>query len=466
MFLNTIRVKVFAYFFLSSAFIIGIYGLVTYNLTVADLNDEMQQRLLTAGSFIISSITPEETAFLHLKGRIYEKYEGILGGFREKTGLNNIMIIGTGNKALLSLLDEPEHVIYLDNEEIEQAFLGDSTASVLYAGPGGKRFKTVYMPIKGKDGVDAVLALEASAIFTEKITKYIQSIAIAGTVILAAAFVIALLVSRGVSRSINLLKKKTEAIARRDFDETIEVKGEEEIRALAGTIESMKNELKEYINNREKLATAGEFAAGVAHEIRNSLGVLSGHAELIKEKANDEKTAKHADEIVKKTIKMSGFLNNFLLYTRDFVPEMQEVDAELFFEELFKSLEPSVQECVVIEKPAKKTVIKGDTYLLQKALYNIILNGYQAQGKEKRRIVMAASQAGGGNTEITVTDNGEGIDPRFKDKIFHPFFTGRKDGTGMGLAITYRIITEIHGGEIKADSEKGKGTVVTIRLKK
>jgi signal transduction histidine kinase len=225
----------------------------------------------------------------------------------------------------------------------------------------------------------------------------------------------------------------------------------------------MKKELEDYILNREKMATVGEFSAGVAHEIRNSLGAVSGYAELIREKSADEKVKKFSDDIVKNCQKMSEFLNNFLAYTKEFTPDMQDEEISRVLDSVVEELPKEARPAVVKHYEQHGAKIKADLYLMKKALYNIIINSWQAldkpQGVVDLYVVHDAQK-----TVIIVKDNGKGMDPAMKAKIFQPFFTGRKEGTGLGLAIAYRIIKEIHKGEITVESEVGKGTEVKVIL--
>jgi signal transduction histidine kinase len=225
----------------------------------------------------------------------------------------------------------------------------------------------------------------------------------------------------------------------------------------------MKKELEDYILNREKMATVGEFSAGVAHEIRNSLGAVSGYAELIREKSTDEKVKKFADDIVKNCQKMSEFLNNFLAYTKEFTPDMQEEEISRVLDGVVEELPKQARPAMVKHYEQYGMKVKADLYLLKKALYNIIINAWQALDKPQGTVDLYVAHDAQ-KTVIIVKDTGKGMDPAMKAKIFQPFFTGRKEGTGLGLAIAYRIIKEIHKGEITVESEAGKGTEVKIIL--
>jgi signal transduction histidine kinase len=465
MILNTIRNKVLLYFIAASAVVIGIYGYITYNLIKSNLETEMGNRLITAGEIIAEAVNPKDIPLLKLKGKIYDGYREKLSRLRDITEVRDILVIDESRSIILSTLDEKEKFfLNLDRYEIEKAFEGEVSSSPLYKGSENKFYKTGYVPLGNEnDDVTAVIGVEASAEYTGYIEQYSQFLILIGLLSFAIALGLSLMISRGITRNIGKLKDKAEQIAKRNFSENIQVSGEEEINVLGRTLESMKKELEEYIDNREKMATVGEFSAGVAHEIRNSLGALSGYAELIREKTTDEKIKKYSGDIVKNSMKMSEFLNNFLAYTKEFTPEMHEATLSKIADDVYDEMPQAARQAVRKNYSEGAGPVKVDTYLVKKALYNIIMNAYQALDKPGGTVEVTIVKEGAG-TAVIVKDNGRGIPPDKKEKIFQPFYTGRKEGTGLGLAISYRIIKEIHGGEITVESEQGKGTEVKIIL--
>jgi signal transduction histidine kinase len=462
--LNTIRNKVLLYFLAASAIVIGIYGFITYNLIKSNLEKEMENRLITAGEIIADTVSPGDIQLLPLKGRIYDTYRTKLIKLRKITDVRDILIIDESRKIILSTLDENEKFfLNLDRFEIERAFSGEVSSSPLYKGAAGRFYKTGYVPIGVNGKISAVIGVEASAEYIGYINQYRQLLAITGCISFVIAMMFSFLITGGISGRIAKLKEKAEQIAKRNFDEDIRVTGEEEIKVLADTLDSMKQELRDYIENREKLATVGEFSAGVAHEIRNSLGVLSGYAELIREKTTDEKVKKYSDDIIKNSMKMSEFLNNFLAYTKDFTPEIREEQLSKIVDEVINELPPGAGPFIVKNYENSEQTVKVDIYLIKKALYNIIVNAWQVIDKADGKVEISFTQSAGRNC-INIKDNGKGMTDAVKTKIFQPFYTGRKEGTGLGLAIAYRIIKEIHGGEIAVKSAAGMGTEFRITL--
>jgi len=345
----------------------------------------------------------------------------------------------------------------MDKYEMGKALSGIAASSRLYAGKSGEYFKTGYVPVKNNKSAAGVVGVEASIEYLQYVSRYRIFLIVIGLVAIAAAFILAFIISSGITVPLRRLKEKAEKLSKKDFSEKIDTRGGAEIKVLADAMENMRVEVKQYMEQRDKMADVGEFSAGVAHEIRNSLGVLLGYAELINEKTQDEKIKKYSADIVKNTLKMSEFINNFLSYTKDFTADKQEADISKLLEEAVFEMPQQIQSAVKTADTGAGLRADVDTYLIKKALYNIVLNAYQALDKEQKEIVLSYGEENG-EVFISVKDNGAGIKTDIIKKIFQPFFTGRKEGHGLGLAIAYKIIHEAHGGDIKVHSEEGKGT--------
>ena len=455
--INSLKNRIFFFFTAAAAAIITAFGVFTYTITEKDLNSELEKRLLVTAGLIKNEINTEIIPALKLKGRVNSSLKDKLSGFTSDYGINNIMIISASKEAVFSLDEMPLHHLYLDYYEMEKAFAGEKTFTMLYKGAEGRYYKSLYAPL----GRGSLLAVEASAVFIQNRAKYITSLVIAGFIIFGAAFFLAYWVSGRLSSSIRVLKEKAEKMSKGDFSETASTPGEAEVEALSESLEAMRLKLKAYIEEKEKMATVGEFAAAIAHETRNSLGVISGYAELIMESAKEEKIKKKASDIVKNALKMSEFLNNFMTYAREFTPEMQEADICEVIRETASEAGAAYKDRIVLDCRGEINAAI-DVYLFRKALYNIIINAFQAMGEEGMVYIKVYEKDG--KKIISIRDEGKGMDPEKLKKIFTPFFTDKKGGVGLGLPITYRIIKEVHGGEISAQSSEGKGTEIVIKL--
>ena len=189
----------------------------------------------------------------------------------------------------------------------------------------------------------------------------------------------------------------------------------------------------------------GEMTAFLAHEVRNSLGVILGYTKTIK--AEKEKIEKINREILFLTDMMESFLNFSRPVT---VNKEEEIDLVTMFQKIAAEKE------IAVEVPAEPVFIKNDAVLVQSIFSNLVLNSKEA-GAARIKVTFKK----GKNLEISLNDNGKGIDPKIRGKIWYPFFTTRDKGTGMGLPSIRKIINTLRG-EIALKESGTEGTTFKI----
>ena len=217
----------------------------------------------------------------------------------------------------------------------------------------------------------------------------------------------------------------------------------------------------------EKLASLGQLAAGMAHEIHNPLTIISGEAQLYLERFKGE-NARVDDimmSIVEECRRAADITRRILRFAKPSASDYTPVDLRSIMEETLVLAGYQVRLEKIdrqVKIPENLPKVKGNQNQLQEVLLNLILNACQAMGEKGGRLQLTASN---GNSEVVlkVEDTGPGIAADRLRKIFDPFFTTKQTGTGLGLFVTQRII-QLHGGSIEVDSKEGKGTCFTIRL--
>ncbi len=225
--------------------------------------------------------------------------------------------------------------------------------------------------------------------------------------------------------------------------------------------------LESQLHQTERLAALGEMTAGVAHEIRNPLGIISSTAELLNERLKRyEPDNRLARIIVEESNRLNAKVTEFLDFARPRIPNLQPVDLERALDRSLELLEPEINRLHITVR--RHYQLNGrphpaDPDLLHQAFLNILLNAIQAMPNGGELRVVLAPAADGSGTQIRVEDSGEGIDPESQKKIFNPFFTTKEKGSGLGLPIVKSII-DSHQGEIRVESEAGRGTAVIITL--
>jgi two-component system sensor histidine kinase PilS (NtrC family) len=234
--------------------------------------------------------------------------------------------------------------------------------------------------------------------------------------------------------------------------------------------------LEEEMQKKERLATIGEMAAGMAHEIRNPLASLSGSIEVLKGDLNlRDEHLKLMEIAIKEAERLNSIITQFLLYAKPHPPRRRRTDLHALLSETVQLLQNNSEYHdrirVSLLIPSEPLMILIDPDQIRQVFWNLSMNAFQAMPEEgvltistrrvrpKKGRVPAASEE---NVEILFSDTGEGIRREDLPKIFYPFFTTKSSGSGLGLSIVQRIIEE-HTGEIRVESSP-KGTTFFVTL--
>lgn len=214
---------------------------------------------------------------------------------------------------------------------------------------------------------------------------------------------------------------------------------------------------------RAKLSSLGEISAGIAHELRNPMGVIAGYIKLLSKKA-DNSLKLTVDAISKEIVVMDRIISDFLSFTRPVELTISDINLKAIIENCIATIINKRIDIKLRLEMNGLPVIKGDEVLLRQAFTNLIQNAMEAmpQGGELKVKVSLSAGLSGDFLDVSISDTGHGIAENIKDKIFIPFFTTKESGTGLGLAIVHNIVVA-HGGNISVDSTD-KGTTFRIRF--
>ena len=249
----------------------------------------------------------------------------------------------------------------------------------------------------------------------------------------------------------------------------------------------------------EKMASLGELTAGIAHEIQNPLNFVNNFSEVNKElveeligelkKGNIKEAEDIGTDIIDNEEKVSHhgkraeqIVKSMLQHSRTSEGQKEPTDINDLCDEYmrlayhgFRAKDPSFQADFQLDLDPNLPQIEVIPQDIGRVLLNIINNAFQAvaevenaQVKIKTGANSPSLERGSGGVKIEISDNGPGIPEEIKEKIFQPFFTTKPtgQGTGLGLSMSYDIVTKGHGGTIEVESENGKGTTFTIKLSK
>ena len=224
--------------------------------------------------------------------------------------------------------------------------------------------------------------------------------------------------------------------------------------------------LKKEIAISQRLASLGNLAAGVAHEIRNPLSSIKGFATFFKERYRDRpEDKKTADIMIQEVDRLNRVISQLLEFARPMDINKQRVSIHMVIQDTLKMIEGQAKEKeIIIHADLSPDVdeVFIDPDKITQVFLNLYLNAIEATQRGGALSVILSPQ-NERTIRIDISDTGRGIDPNELAHVFDPYFTTRPTGTGLGLAIVHKII-EAHDGEIRVDSVKGKGTTLSIFL--
>lgn len=225
-------------------------------------------------------------------------------------------------------------------------------------------------------------------------------------------------------------------------------------------------QLQSQIELKERFALLGEMSAGIAHELRNPMGAIAGFAKLLSKKLIQGDERKHLVAGIEKEIEgMNRVINELLTFAKPTDLNLSKVELKPLIEDSLSSI--SLNSVIPNINTEQVTFINADDILLKQAFINLFQNAVEAMpGGGELKIAVSHNLQTENQTpkvEIVISDTGMGISEDKIKKIFHPFFTTKENGTGLGLSLVQKIIL-YHGGRIEVESKEGKGTTFRIAL--
>jgi len=385
-----------------------------------------------------------------------------LGDLRVST---NVMT-ETGERAIGTRVSQEVNDVVLQTgrEYIGTAFVVD------------RDYITRYEPLRDYTGkVVGILYVGAlQSVFHALIQAVNQRILLVACVTILMTFILTTPVSRMITRPLKELRElssTSQRVAEGHLSARAPIMAGGEVGQLATAFNNMLDTLQatqDQLVHQENLASLGQLAAGVAHELNNPLSTVLLYADILKRECpEDDPRSNDLETIVRETSRCKTIVAALLDFARQHQVEAQEINLNTLIETIIliegkhaiykdidfhTDLAPDLPE------------IHADPDQLQAVFINLLSNAAEAisNGGE---INIRTRKGPSGMVTIEVEDNGEGIAPNILSKIYTPFFTTKiiGKGTGLGLAITYGII-KMHRGQINAQSQVGEGTIFTIQL--
>ncbi len=309
------------------------------------------------------------------------------------------------------------------------------------------------------------------SVFKNLLNSFTITVTLIALVSILIAGIIAVPIARFITHPIGDLALANRRLAKGDMNVRVEPHGQGEISELGHSFNNMVETLRDTqreLLHKEKLASMGQLAAGVAHELNNPLGTILLFSDVLYKDA-PENTQQREDIklIIEEAQRCKVIVADLLNFARQQEVMSQETELHALIDEIISK---------IVEQPAFKYVrfvrdfskdipiIRADPDQLQQVFINLFVNSADAM-EGKGTITVSSRRLDKDKIEVRVSDTGAGIQPENLDKLFTPFFTTKPagKGTGLGLAIVYGIV-KMHRGQIHLESQPGQGTTFTITL--
>lgn len=224
--------------------------------------------------------------------------------------------------------------------------------------------------------------------------------------------------------------------------------------------------LKQEVARSQRLASLGSLAAGVAHEIRNPLSSIKGFATYFRERYRDVAADRETAEVmIREVDRLNRVITQLLEFARPMTMTRTPTSLQTLIRHSLETIEGQAREkgiSLADDLPPEIGPVPLDADRIGQVLLNLYLNSLAAM-EAGGTLSVALGRRDDGTIRIAVADTGAGIRKEDLTRVFDPYFTTKSSGTGLGMAIVYRIV-EAHGGEIRLESEPGRGTTATIIL--
>ncbi|MFZ4854995.1 MAG: ATP-binding protein [Desulfuromonadaceae bacterium] len=311
---------------------------------------------------------------------------------------------------------------------------------------------------------------DASRIFV------ISSVAITLFLAIAVSFLLLRFVKKPLDNLINTMLK----VEKGDFAVRISYEGKDEIGHVIQSFNSMvdrldlaRKELEQLhfvqLERADRLASIGEMAAGIAHEIKNPLAGISAAVTIIKDDMSvDDPRGAILGEVVDQVKRLDKTVNDLLFFGKPSLPERSWVDINVILTTTLKFASQhrgGVRIERNVELQPNLPPVYADGKQMQQVFLNIFLNAYQAMTTGGVLGIVSSLVLSNGiqYVRVDISDTGEGIPPLILEKIFTPFYTTKAQGTGLGLPICSKLV-KLHNGNIRVSSSDTAGTIFTIEL--
>ena len=396
--------------------------------------------------------------------------KGYLDNLNPK-GVKEVSVISSSNRIIAST-DQANVGKWITQQRKELIFKADLGEPVT----GEGQIFNVIVPVVANGSTAGYIHLTLN---TEDFSVLLRLSAIrrilAALVILSFGTLVAVVLARYYTRPIVAMAAAAGRVAAGDLDQSLPVERRDEIGQLARSFHDMIARLREdrtlheRLRTAEHLASAGQFARHIAHEIKNPLNFISLSIDHMGDtyRPADNAAAQRFDSMVRnlkgEVGRIGRFAESFLEYGRPFELRIGRCDTEQMLSEVLELTAAQARSSgvTIVRDTGPLPALQADPEFLRTCLYNIVRNAFEAMPQGGTLTV--SSILDDSQLTLVFNDTGVGVAPEDIDKLFTPLYSTKQGGLGLGLALTRRVIEE-HGGKVQFQSEPGQGSAVTLSL--
>ena len=319
-------------------------------------------------------------------------------------------------------------------------------------------YKTGYAPIMSGEKVVGALAVSASAWYFRDLTQLRNYLLLSGALIAALVVLISVVIARRITLPLRELAGEAMRIGRGDLENPVDIQTRDEVGVLASTMNEMRKRLFERDQELQLMLS------GIAHEVRNPLGGLALFSGLLRDDLRAEpERLKMVQRIEQELDALKHVVEEFLAYTRKQATTFTLIDLDPLVTQVVELTAADANRrgisVEVQRSPDMQAQANGDAEQLKRVLLNLTQNALQAS--PENGTVTLTLETTRHEIRIAISDKGSGMPDEVREKIFTPFFTTREKGTGLGLALSQKIVTE-HSGRIEVETLDGVGTTMIV----
>ena len=448
--------------------LLGLFGFLTESYTARAMEASLGRQLIATAQAATTQINPGVVTFLGVgddQSLSAQRLGRRLALLQRRTRVERIVIVDAqlrtkADTEKSTRIGDKHYHAEADRAELARVFRGEAASSVLFRGVDGRHYKTGYAPLMEQGRPVAAIAVVGNAAYLATISRLRRYFLLWGGVIALLVVGAATLIARRITRPLVALAADAARIGAGELQRPIlsTSRGRDEVALLANTMNDMRRDLAARDEQMQIML------AGIAHEVRNPLGGISLFAGLLREDLEDEpERLEMVQRIERELAYLQQVVSDFLDFARRPKLLLAPLDLTQLLDEVVQLAGASAAAGGIRLALASHTtcIAQGDAEQIRRVMLNLVRNAIDASSTGDSVELSAGKEDG--CPYFAIKDSGHGIDAEVVDQVFAPFFTTREQGTGLGLALSRKIIAE-HGGAIEIQSTPKVGTTVRVWL--